>query len=148
VRRPILISLGPLALLIVGFLSGPRVAIDTTLQPVTLPADLDQYLTAAEARFSDITPGTEKTIVWAGEVGRRTPLSIVYLHGFSATRQETVPLPAQVAARLQANLFATRFTGHGRSGAAMLEGSVNASPGSTTPTRPSRSAADWVSGWW
>jgi esterase/lipase len=80
----------------------------------------------AEAAFNDIIPGTEKTIIWAGEVGVTTPLSVVYLHGFSSSRQETAPLADRVAATLGANLFYTRFTGHGRGGAAMVDGSVNA----------------------
>ncbi len=107
------------------FLAGPTAKIDARLKPLTLPEDLDQYLKQTEARFSDIVPGTEKTIIWADAAKTRTPLSIVYLHGYSATRQETAPLSDQIAARLGANLFYTRLTGHGRSGAAMAEATVN-----------------------
>jgi hypothetical protein len=39
-------------------------------------------------------PGAEKKIIWAGEAAQKTPLSIVYLHGFSATRQERAPQSA------------------------------------------------------
>jgi esterase/lipase len=114
-------------ILIVGVsVSGSRVDVDTTIHPVTLPADLDQYLKEREAAFKDIVPGTEKTIFWAGQRGVKTPLSVVYLHGFSASRQETAPLSEQVAKDLGANLFYTRFTGHGRGSEAMLDGSVNA----------------------
>jgi len=73
----------------------------------------------------DLIPGTEKTIHWAAEPGRQTALAIVYLHGFSATRQETAPLADQVAGALGANLFYTRFRGHGRGGDALAEASVN-----------------------
>ena len=114
-----------LLLLVIVFLAGPRVAVDTNLQPVTLPADLDAYLAEQEARYNDITPGAEKTIIWAGEPGQKTPLSIIYLHGFSATRQETAPLSDNIAAELGANLYYTRFTGHGRSGEALAEAMVN-----------------------
>ena len=100
-------------------------AVDTELAPVTLPTDLDSYLAESEARFSDIVPNAEKTIIWAGQPGQNTEIAIVYLHGFSATRQETAPLSDNVAAALGANLFYTRFTGHGRSGAAMAEATVN-----------------------
>ncbi|MCA9929941.1 MAG: hypothetical protein KC419_15765, partial [Anaerolineales bacterium] len=68
-----------LLLLVIVFLAGPRVAVDTSLRPVTLPADLDAYLAEQEARYNDITPGAEKTIIWAGEPGQKTPLSIIYL---------------------------------------------------------------------
>ncbi len=107
------------------FWVGPRVKIDTTLRPLTLPPDLDKYLAESEGRFDDIVPDTEKTIMWAGQPGQKTAVSIIYLHGFSATRQETAPLSDNLAAELGANLFYTRFTGHGRTGQAMAEATVN-----------------------
>jgi pimeloyl-ACP methyl ester carboxylesterase len=111
--------------LVILFLAGPTAKIDAQLKPLTLPKDLDQYLKQTEARFSDIVPGAEKKIIWATARKTRTPLSIVYLHGYSATRQETAPLSDQIAARLGANLIYTRLTGHGRSGSAMAEPTVN-----------------------
>ena len=60
-----------------------------------------------------LIPGTESRIVWAdGEA--RTSWSVVNLHGFSATRQETAPLAETVASMLNANLYEARLTGHGR----------------------------------
>ena len=119
-----------LALLLVTlgvvFALGPRASVDLIRHPVTLPDDLDGYLAASEARFADLRPGVEKTIVWADSATKhRTPLSIVYLHGFSATRRETHPLCDTLAARLGANLFYTRLRGHGRTDEAMAEASAN-----------------------
>ncbi|TAK92352.1 MAG: alpha/beta fold hydrolase [Burkholderiaceae bacterium] len=112
------------------FLAGPRVSLNIAVQPVVLPQTaeaLEEYLRTAEATQPGIVPGTEKTIVWAHPATReRTPLALVYLHGFSASRQEIAPVVEQVAARLGANVFYTRLTGHGRGGAAMLDASVNA----------------------
>lgn len=108
------------------FLSGPRVDIDTRIDPVSLPENLDKYIAESESRFDDIVPGTEKVIFWARGKGVRTPFSVVYFHGFSASRKETAPLADIIAQKLCANLFYTRFTGHGRSPKAMLDGSVNA----------------------
>jgi esterase/lipase len=48
----------------------------------------------------------------------------VYLHGFSATRQETAPVSELVAKSLGANLFETRLHGHGLPGDSL--GSVTA----------------------
>ena len=60
-----------------------------------------------------LIPDTESRIVWAdGEA--RTSWSVVNLHGFSATRQETAPLAETVASMLNANLYEARLTGHGR----------------------------------
>jgi len=114
-----------LIVLVILFLLGPTAEIGIQLKPITLPEDLDQYLKQTEARFSDIVPGAEKTIIWANAAKTRTPLSIVYLHGYSATRQETAPLSDQIAAQLGANLFYTRLAGHGRNGAAMAEATIN-----------------------
>ncbi len=83
---------------------------------IDLPEDLDTWLEQSERQAADrygLVAGTEKRITWFG--GReKTPYSVLYLHGFSATRQETAPLAATVAAELGANLFETRLTGHGR----------------------------------
>jgi alpha-beta hydrolase superfamily lysophospholipase len=114
-----------LAALSAVFFAGPQVALSTQLRSLQLPADLDQYLAASEARYPDITANTEKIIIWAYPDKRKTALSVIYPQGFSATRQETAPLSDEIAKQLGANLFYTRLTGHGRSGAAMAEASVN-----------------------
>lgn len=114
-----------LLILAVVFLAGPRTEINLQLQPLNLPEDLDQYLAQAEAQFTDIVPGTEKTIIWANVAKTKTPLSIIYLHGYSASRQETAPLSDELAAQLGANLFYVRLTGHGRPGEALAEATVN-----------------------
>lgn len=83
---------------------------------IALPDDLNAWLGKSERQAADrygLVPGTEKRITWFGE-GKRTHYSILYLHGFSATRQETAPLAATVAGALGANLFETRLAGHGR----------------------------------
>ena len=46
------------------------------------------------------------------------------MHGFSANRQEVSPLSEGLAHKLGANIFLTRLTGHGRSGEAMEDVSV------------------------
>ncbi|MEY4983757.1 MAG: hypothetical protein RIR62_2023 [Pseudomonadota bacterium] len=86
-----------------------------------LPDDLDGWLAAQELQFPDIRAGAAKQILWAGAKGARTPLAIVYVHGFSADQQEIRPVPDEVARALGANLFFTRLAGHGRDGAAMAE---------------------------
>ncbi|MDP3848370.1 MAG: alpha/beta hydrolase [Pseudomonas sp.] len=123
--KTLAVSLLIVTALLAAFCAGPRVEVTTQLKPLQLPADLDRYLADSEAHYPEIIPGTEKTIVWAHPDQRKTPLSVIYLHGFSATRQETAPLSDQVAKRLGANLFYTRLSGHGRGGAAMSEASVN-----------------------
>jgi alpha-beta hydrolase superfamily lysophospholipase len=101
----------------------PRDSVDRVISfdAKALPDDLDAYLAAEEAKFTDITPGSAKRIVWAGAVGAKTPLAIIYIHGFSATAEEIRPVPDMVAQAVGANLFYTRLAGHGRTGAALGE---------------------------
>ena len=60
----------------------------------------------------DLIPGTEKRLLWHDEE-QQTEWSVVALHGFSASRQESAPLAERVANKLGANLFEARFSGHG-----------------------------------
>lgn len=109
------------------FALGPRVAANTsvTFDPEAIGPDLQAYIAAGEARHGDLREGLAKRIAWAYPRSRaRTPLALVYIHGFSASPRELSPLPETVAGALGANLFLTRLTGHGRSGAAMAEASV------------------------
>ncbi len=102
-----------------------RVDLPAPASIPALPGDLDAHLESREARFDDLRPGAEKTVVWHDAATKqRTPLAVVYLHGFSATRQEAFPLAETVADSLGANLFLTRLTGHGRDGEAMAEAGV------------------------
>lgn len=91
--------------------------------------DLDtvsQELQISEARHADIVPGTEKNISWFAQPNTKTAISIVYLHGFSATHKELSPMTEQLAQKLEANVFYSRLTGHGRSDDAMAEATTMA----------------------
>lgn len=50
---------------------------------------------------------------------------MLYLHGYSATRQELAPLPEQLANALGANLYEGRLKGHGLPGKALGECEAN-----------------------
>ena len=116
-----------LSVVVVGvYLLGPRNHLGpTTPTPRPLPptniAQLDAWLQSSEAAYPDIRPNNAKGIVWYDNTPKKTPWSVVYIHGFSASRLETAPLADNVARALRANAFHTRLTGHGRSGAAMAE---------------------------
>lgn len=97
-----------------------EISFDSSALPQNL-TELPDWIAAQELQFSDIRPGEEKRILWAGEPGVKTPLAVVYLHGFSASSEEIRPVPDDVAAALGANLFFTRLAGHGRTSAAMAE---------------------------
>ena len=108
------------------WLVGPRepAALHIDHGRIAIPDDVDAYLASGEARFDNIVPGTGKRISWFKTPGEKTPVSIVYIHGFSASSEELRPVPDRVAAALGANLYFTRLTGHGRGPAAMDEADV------------------------
>lgn len=123
---------GILLVLAVVFAAGPRATLDLRSTPVKLPADLDGWLAQSEARFPDVRRDAGKRIVWANRSTKaRTRYSVVYVHGFSATRMETAPLAETVAKALGANLYYTRLAGHGRSEDAMGEATLGAWLGDT-----------------
>lgn len=78
--------------------------------------ELDNFIEKEESLIQDIVPNTQKQIVWAKGKGVKTPYSLVYLPGYSATRQEITPIPERVAKSLGMNLFETRFKGNGIKG--------------------------------
>jgi len=122
IRRILLGLVGALLLLLLGYAAGPVFPLDTRLAAIELPrshAALEQRLIASEQKLGDVVPGTEKHLRWAHPDRRRTPLAIVYLHGYSASRQEVDPLCEELATALGANVYYTRLAGHGRGAAAM-----------------------------
>jgi len=118
-----LIGFGVLALLIVvlTIFFGPREKARLT-QPFDrnlLAGGVENYLAAREANVPNLRAGQGREVIWAGARETKTPLAVVYIHGFSASKAELRPVPDQVATALGANLFYTRLPGHGRDGAAM-----------------------------
>ena len=110
----LLIALGAAA-----YMLGPRNDFGPAMpsnrpQPPQDIAQLSDWIQRSESAFKDIRPGNAKGIVWASTPGQRTHWSVVYIHGFSASRLETAPLAETVASQLGANVFYTRLTGHGR----------------------------------
>ena len=80
---------------------------------------IEKYIASSESATSNLRPNIEKKILWAHEASQKTSLSIVFIHGFSATRVELSPVIEQVAKALGANVFFTRLTGHGQDGEAL-----------------------------
>ena len=87
--------------------------------------DLDQYLKNKESQFSDLKKDVQKKIIWFRKKNTKTNISIVYIHGFSASLEEVRPLPDLIGKDIKANIFYTRLTGHGRSSDAMGLSSIS-----------------------
>ena len=96
-----------------------QIKFSSNFNPNLIGSNIDQYLKEIEGQFLDIKEGVKKKVIWAGEINKKTPISIVYIHGFTASSEEVRPLPDKIADDLNANLFFTRLTGHGRNPTAM-----------------------------
>lgn len=120
-----------LALIVVGGLIywvGPREDVDLhpRFEPRKFGEGVQVYFESIESVFDDIVPGVEKRVIWQdGSKEQRTPYSVLYVHGFSASSEEIRPVPDMVAEALGANLVYTRLQGHGRDGPAMAEGTAS-----------------------
>lgn len=107
-----------LAALLLLVLAGPRTPVglpDVPQVAAAVPADLRTL--ARWVAEQERQAGVRDTFVaarvrFAGDTVR-TPYSVVYLHGFSGSRQESAPVAELVAQGLGANLFDARLHGHG-----------------------------------
>ncbi|SDJ86062.1 Pimeloyl-ACP methyl ester carboxylesterase [Catalinimonas alkaloidigena] len=78
----------------------------------TLPDSLRQYVQRKESRQPNLKPDNQARIVWYDST-RKTPWSVVYLHGFSASQAEGAPIHREFARRYGCNLYLARLFGHG-----------------------------------
>ncbi len=84
-------------------------AVENTSGPSFL---LENRMAKEEADLK-VVPGAEKKIIWFDPDHKfPTDYAILYLHGFSASRQEISPVTELVAKDIGANFYATRFTAH------------------------------------
>ena len=83
--------------------------------------DIDSLLDSQEKILRGLRPGTEKKVLWAQGKGLKSITSIVFIHGFSASRVEIDPVVDLIAAELSANVYFTRLRGHGQDGKALGE---------------------------
>lgn len=110
------ITLGLIALLAIVFFLGPKpkAPVVTGTLPA-IPTDisqLDQFVHQQEQQHR-LKPENEARIVWADSLHRKTPVSIVYLHGFTASAMEGDPVHRDIARRFGANLYLARLDQHG-----------------------------------
>lgn len=105
-------------LLAIVYMLGPKLKKETlTISYPEVPtrvAELEQYVHQREDSVIGLKEGNEAYIVWADSANKRkTPYSIVYIHGFGASPMEGDPVHRFLAAHFGANLFVTRLPEHG-----------------------------------
>ncbi len=98
------------------FFLGPRVDYKTIeVEIPTISADLaelDDIIDRKESEVEYLKPENQARIVWADSI-RKTPWSIVYIHGFSASPMEGNPVHFEVARKFGMNLYLARVYDHG-----------------------------------
>lgn len=107
------------AILATIFWFAPRPRLNSDAPKSQVPANfslesLPEWLHEHEQSHGSVIEGAEATIDWATKP-EVTELCVLYVHGFSATRQEIAPIPEKVAAHFGANVVHTRLAGHGLS---------------------------------
>ena len=83
--------------------------------------DINSLLDSQEKMVRALRPGTEKKVLWSQGNFVKSKTSIVFIHGFSASRVEIDPVVDLIAAELNANVYFTRLRGHGQDGKALGE---------------------------
>jgi len=88
-------------------------------------SSIEESIRLDELRYKNLRPNVEKKILWADKPSIKTKISLVFIHGFSASRFELSPVIENVAKELKANVFFTRLTGHGQNGELLASATFN-----------------------
>ena len=84
-------------------------------------AELERWVKHSESNTRDIVEGAEAMIEFAdSDAPTQTSICFLYVHGFSASRQETAPVTSEIASHFHANVFHARLAGHGVGSAGMI----------------------------
>lgn len=115
-----------LATLVVGYMLGPTAHPDGVKNElVKLDPDLvrlEKSVVESESR-ANLRPDNEARIIWADSLHKaKTPFSIVYIHGFTASWAEGDPIHKQLAEHFGCNLYLARTQEHGVNSPDALKG--------------------------
>ena len=114
-KNMLYIFLAIAGLLLLLWLLGPRQRISSlSISLPEVPENWEERWVDSDSAREDLKEGVAKQVVWANSDTRAvTDWAVVYLHGFSTSRQEISPVCEKVAQAMGANLYFTRFKGHG-----------------------------------
>jgi esterase/lipase len=116
-RKIAYIALSLVVVLSIVYMLGPKPPIphlDPTPITHAIPIDsLDGWLAYRESEFNTIKPDNEAEIVWFNDSVVPTEYAVVYLHGFTASKEEGSPVHYAFAKRYGCNMYLPRLFGHG-----------------------------------
>lgn len=114
-RKTVFITF-PIILLIAIYFLGPtphkNVWSSTLPEVPQQPAELEKFVAVNEAKHK-LKPDNEARIVWFDSTKSKTPYSVVYLHGFTASQEEGDPVHLDFARKFGCNLYLSRLADHG-----------------------------------
>lgn len=89
---------------------------DLNFKEVFIPSDigLDSYLKNSEISLGDVPEEAEKKIIWSNKEKNKTEIAIAFLPGFSTTNFQQKEFFDKLSKELDANIFLSRLSGHGR----------------------------------
>ncbi|WP_199118764.1 carboxylesterase [Pedobacter sp. ASV28] len=104
-----------LVLLALGYLVGPKPKTPIYRQDLPKVPSIDSLTTFIDQQEAKhrIKPGNNAQIVWADSSHQQTAYAVVYLHGFSASKEEGDPVHKTFAKSIGANLYLARLADHG-----------------------------------
>jgi len=123
VKITLIVLSAVLALAILVYLLGPKPQhplYATALPSVPAITKLEGYIKSIETRHK-IKPDNEAEIVWADTTKQQTEYAVVYLHGYSASKEEGNPVHINLAKKIKANLYLSRLADHGVDTASAME---------------------------
>jgi esterase/lipase len=98
------------------YLIGPRPhyeKFDDKPKELDVPlGELDQYIEKGESQTLNIKEDNQAEIIWADSI-QKTEYSIVYIHGYSASKGEGEPIHKNMAKKYGCNLYLPRLSKHG-----------------------------------
>jgi pimeloyl-ACP methyl ester carboxylesterase len=115
-RRKLIYITFPVVVILGVYFLGPQPAKPkwSPALPVvpSAPAELEHYV-AAKENLHKLKPDNYARIIWADSSKKKTPYSLVYLHGFSASQKEGDPVHRDFAKEFGCNLYLSRLADHG-----------------------------------
>ena len=89
---------------------------DLNFKEVFIPTDigLDIYLKYSEISLGDVPEEAEKKIIWSNTEKNKTEIAFAFLPGFGTTSFQQKEFFDTLSKELDANIFLSRLSGHGR----------------------------------
>lgn len=112
-----ILLLSVIGLVTIAYFLGPKPEPPSEFnETFTFPpiSELDSFIQNRELAVKGLKEGNQAKIVWNDSlVKQKTPISFVYIHGFSASGEEGAPGHIQLAKQFGANLYIARLAEHG-----------------------------------